>query len=302
MKIVFSRKGFDSSAGGIPSPVYEDGSLVSLPIPEPNPQPGDLRYADIAVGGTSLGAIVEQLSEGRVHATAPVHLDPDLRAAALPRAEGWRPAFGQAGSAQGHLARQNVGPGDLFLFFGSFAHAVNERGKHEYRDKEARFHALFGWLQVDEVLDPKLGFTSLPAWARDHPHARHTYPGRNALYVAKSSLSAPGVCADLPGAGAFPRMHDELILTSQRSREGRSPRQSHWLLPRCFQPEPDPRLTYHRASKRWSSDPSDASHVLLELVHRGQEFVFDASDCPDAVEWAVGIIERCGGKPPARRS
>ncbi len=165
-----------------------------------------------------------------------------------------------------------------------------------------RFHALFGWLQVDEVLDPKPGSTPLPAWARDHPHARHTYPGRNASYVAKSSLSAPGVCAELPGAGTFSRMHDELILTSQRSREGRSPRQSHWSLPRCFLPEPDPRLTYHRAPKRWSPDPSDANHVLLELVHRGQEFVFDASDCPGAVNWTVGIIEKYGGRPSAWRS
>ena len=162
MKIIFSRKGFDSAAGGFPSPVYGDESLVSLPIPEANPQPGDLRYADVDIGATSLGAIVEQLSEGRVRATDPVHLDPDLRAESLPRADGWRPAFGQAGSAQGHLARQNVGPGDLFLFFGSFAHAVNECGKHEYRDKGARFHALFGWLQVDGVLDPKLGSASLP--------------------------------------------------------------------------------------------------------------------------------------------
>jgi len=93
-------------------------------------------------------------------------------------------------------------------------------------------------------------------------------------------------------------MYDELILTSERSQEGYLPRQSRWSLPRCFRPEAEPRLTYYRAPKRWSPDPSDANHVLLELVHRGQEFVSDASDCPDAVEWAVGIIEKYCDAPP----
>jgi glycosyltransferase involved in cell wall biosynthesis len=32
MKVVFGRKGFDSSAGGAPSPII-DGKLISLPIP-----------------------------------------------------------------------------------------------------------------------------------------------------------------------------------------------------------------------------------------------------------------------------
>ena len=33
MKLIFSRKGFDSSAGGIPSPILPDGRMISLPIP-----------------------------------------------------------------------------------------------------------------------------------------------------------------------------------------------------------------------------------------------------------------------------
>ena len=39
MKIILSRKGFDSSYGGYPSPILPDGSLVSLPIPS-------MRYLD----------------------------------------------------------------------------------------------------------------------------------------------------------------------------------------------------------------------------------------------------------------
>ena len=33
MKIILSRKGFDSSNGGIPSPIMPDGTLISMPIP-----------------------------------------------------------------------------------------------------------------------------------------------------------------------------------------------------------------------------------------------------------------------------
>ena len=34
MKVVLSRKGFDSASGGCPSPILPDGTLLSLPIPE----------------------------------------------------------------------------------------------------------------------------------------------------------------------------------------------------------------------------------------------------------------------------
>ena len=34
MRIVLSRKGFDSAAGGAPSPVLKDKTMLSLPIPE----------------------------------------------------------------------------------------------------------------------------------------------------------------------------------------------------------------------------------------------------------------------------
>lgn len=33
MKIIMSRKGFDSGYGGVASPIFSDRSMVSLPIP-----------------------------------------------------------------------------------------------------------------------------------------------------------------------------------------------------------------------------------------------------------------------------
>src|ERR1035441_4619606 len=34
MKLILSRKGFDSSAGGKPSPIFPDGTMISLPRSE----------------------------------------------------------------------------------------------------------------------------------------------------------------------------------------------------------------------------------------------------------------------------
>jgi hypothetical protein len=45
MKIILSRKGFDSSYGGYPSPILPDGKMVSLPIPLKD----DLTYSDLEV-------------------------------------------------------------------------------------------------------------------------------------------------------------------------------------------------------------------------------------------------------------
>jgi len=48
VKIILSRKGFDSAAGGVPSPILPDGSLVSLPIPD---KASKIAYQDIAAHG-----------------------------------------------------------------------------------------------------------------------------------------------------------------------------------------------------------------------------------------------------------
>ena len=47
MKVVLSRKGFDSSNGGIVNPIFEDGTMISFPISSHDRDMfGDLQYAD----------------------------------------------------------------------------------------------------------------------------------------------------------------------------------------------------------------------------------------------------------------
>ena len=121
MKLVFSRKGFDSSAGGIPSPLVDDRP-ISLPIPTRMPTP--TRYGDLSGG---MAKLVSGLTEGRIDGDRPCHLDPDLDAGALARQPGWRGALGQVSAAQSHLSNNGVGPGDIFLFWGFYRPAVRRQ-------------------------------------------------------------------------------------------------------------------------------------------------------------------------------
>src|SRR5690554_4385876 len=100
MKLILSRKGFDSSAGGVPSPIFPDGRLLALPIPDAS---STSRYRDIAYEGITLGDLVAPLTRGKVLPDDGAHLDPDLIDKMLPRRPDWRPLFGQIGPAQGHL-------------------------------------------------------------------------------------------------------------------------------------------------------------------------------------------------------
>ena len=100
MKLILSRKGFDSANGGCPSPIL-DGRLCSLPIPDAGAWK---RYSDISsLRGSSIARMVEDLTRGRSCEEDGAHLNPDLRRDAIARTAGWRPLFGQAAAAQSHL-------------------------------------------------------------------------------------------------------------------------------------------------------------------------------------------------------
>jgi Nucleotide modification associated domain 3 len=122
MKIIFSRKGFDSSAGNVASPIFPSGEMCSLPIPEPastvNMQ--SKRYAEIMFGNWSLGAIVDDLTRGEITGDRMAHLDPDLNFDSIDRQANWRPVFGQSGAAERHLQNYVVKEGDVFVFYGWF--------------------------------------------------------------------------------------------------------------------------------------------------------------------------------------
>jgi Nucleotide modification associated domain 3 len=306
MKIILSRKGFDSTSGGVPSPIFEDDTMVSLPIPYKS----GVSYADIRTGLSEfdrVGKLVEELTKGKIKASSQAHLDPDLNALSISRVAGWRGTFGQSSSQQVHLDNNYVESGDLFLFFGLFRRVERTApGKLQFVKGEPRKHVIFGWLSVDQKYElpnksnQKASSPELPAWATCHAHVEHSdiEPKPNALYTAARKLDCDSNC---PGWGLFSKYKNELCLShpnppkDERGRPKDLP--SLWQLPAWMYPWIEPNkergpLSYHKKRTRWTK--FDHSHVTLQSVGRGQEFVLNSDQYPEAQAWAVNLIKDCG--------
>lgn len=146
MKLILSRKGFDSAAGGCPSPIV-DGRPLSMPIPASGSS--TTTYADLG-----LGEIVERITRGRISGASLCHHDPMFHDGEC--------LLGQCGAAQSHLARHGIGPGDVFLFFGLFADP----------DTGERHHRIFGYLKVRSAtpVSAMAGEERAELVALRHPH------------------------------------------------------------------------------------------------------------------------------------
>lgn len=179
MRIIFSRKGFDSGSGGAPSPIIDDRP-VSLPIP--TKRRSATSYADLG-----LGDIVERVTRGKIGANHLAHEDPMFFAG--------RCLFGQCGAAQSHLLRQGVGTGDMFLFFGLFAD----------RETGERHHRIFGWMRVEATItgDDLRGSNPMLAVApRQHPHCIGKWNANNCIWTGPGGLAAsadPQLRLTVPG-------------------------------------------------------------------------------------------------------
>lgn len=294
MKLIFSRKGFDSGYGGVPSPVLPRIGPLSLPIPSMAGEPAEI----YKTAGVPLGTLLSDLTRGKYGPTTQVHLDPDLESSDRPRHQGWRPALGQVASAQSHLANHGVGPGDLFLFFGWFRPAEWHAGAWRFVHGSSSFHALFGWLQVAEIVTvPDSDTNQIPPWLRSHPHVAHAarFSGKaNAIYTASDELRlSAGV--SLPGGGRLKHWTDALILSAEGSSR------SIWSLPQWLDPRQGRKpLSYHGRLDRWSTV---GERVQLQTVAKGQEFVLDCAGYPEATSWLSALIEdhaACPSDSPRR--
>jgi hypothetical protein len=305
MHIIFSRKGFDSGTGCIPNPIMPDGTMISLPIPDRH---GTVTYNDLTVAGHNLGKLVTDLKGKRINSsktkvsltgTDRAHLDPDLSRDICTRKSDWKAAFGQCGSAAGVLHNNNVGIGDLFLFFGWFRQCEVAGGIYRYVPGALDIHALFGYLRIGSII--QIEKDPIPDWAQEHPHLHGKRQGKNVLYVAADSLGLPGI-EHLPGAGTFRHFNQALQLTApgqNRSifmefNESTTPGQNRsiWRVPRWMYPDGEkPPLSAHKKMSRWKQASDDSgAFCYLESVAKGQEFVLDTEHYPEAIEWTVSIL------------
>jgi Nucleotide modification associated domain 3 len=290
LKIILSRKGFDSSSGGCPNPILPDGQLLPLPIPD---QRSPIQYSDINCSGINLGDIVSDITRGKVSAESGAHLDPDIDHHQYPRSRGWQPLLGQHGSAQGHLAKQGVDQGDLFLFFGLFQPVIQTNDGWRFDRTQPPCHHFWGWLQIGDVKAVSdLADSELP-WSRYHPHFHLLAEKNNSLYIASTQLNLGKSPLDMPGAGAFSDSHSALQLTAP---DARTP--SQWRVPSWMYPsEGKTPLSYHYKLDRWQEPAHKQRYTQLQAVARGQEFVLHTQDYPQAKRWAQNLISRHGSQP-----
>ena len=306
MRVILSRKGFDSSNGGIPSAILPNGIMLSFPIPD---DVGTVKYSELKIeqflprdiaGLKNLLDLLKILTKrGNIELKSQkidlaenphCHLDPDIYDSYLDRLEGWRGIFGQVGAAQSHLRNQGIQEGDLFLFFGWFKETekINGSLKWKSEDKNGR-HVIYGYLQVGEILElsPDIINTAMGDkvseryairdWMRHHPHLNPDFvkikknAKNNTLYIARERLFIDGKEYPRPGWGVF-YYSESLVLTKKEET-----RRSYWQLPSFFK---ELKISYH-SKKSWQGN-------IFKSAGRGQEFVIQEDS--RVVEWAKNLI------------
>jgi Nucleotide modification associated domain 3 len=278
MKIILSRKGFDTKAGGVPSPILPDKTLLSFPIPTDSSS--KIKYDDISANGESVGKIVEDLSNRKIKRHHFAHLDPDLNASAYPRRPNWRPLFGAGSAAHSHLKKHGVAVGDVFLFFGWFRQTEIVNGTYRFVRSAPDLHIIFGWLQIGAIVATEKD--AVIPWAKYHHHFRPPLYPNDVAYVSRARLELNG-SKSIKGGGVFGKYREELCFTCPDQFK-----RSVWRLPHWFYPENRPPLTHHSDMSRWKLRDG---YALLQSVGRGQEFVLDADKYPKAIAWVRGLIE-----------
>lgn len=288
MKVILSRKGFDSGYGRCPSPILPDGEMFSLPIPSSQ---GSRCFGDINYGQHNLGQVVASLTNGRYSSESFTHFDPDLSPKALPRQPGWRSSLGQVGAALTHLHNQNIEVGDLFLFYGWFRDVdVCANGRYQHVGGSKNRHVIFGWLQIGEILDVGSDGAAAVAkkpWLEKHPHVVGAWDQQNKIYIARETLDLPAGITDqtLTGGGTFNKVAASRTLT----KSGQDNR-SLWALPKFFSPESGlATLTYNVNPDKWSIS-DDHNEILLDSAKIGQEFVLTVNENKVMVNWLNDIF------------
>jgi len=285
MKVILSRKGFDTNYGGYASPIFPDGRLISIPIPSKN----DITsYSDLVIDYGKyrtyydfmkdlyhkilIGGEPEELTDKTM-----CHLDPDIYRDVINRNECWRPLFGQNGALQSHLQNHGVKEGDVFLFFGTFKKTKYLQGKLVFDRMDKEKHVIFGYFQIGEII-PANNESEIPEWMKYHSHANiYRETKNNTIYVAREKLSFEN---ELSGAGTF-IFDRSLVLT----KEGFT--RSRWNLPDFFR---NVKISYHSVLN-WKEDYFQSSPF-------GQEFVIEENKAVE--EWAKDLIVKNGKRMQKR--
>ena len=252
-RVILSRKGFDSKYGGRPSPIFKNGDIFSLPIPQNGKSPK--KFNELKFNGINGDQALKEVSATKVTSEDFCHYDP-----ALNEKIG---LFGQAGSAQSELKNNGVGIGDLFLFFGWFK---------KKDDPNVNVHKIFGWLQIEEILEGDREIsTFLKRNNISHPHdPQYKEYKNNTIYVSKKNF------------GLFKKFSNDLVLTAPGYSK------SMWQFPKkYFGSVANKNGNIFLNRLKWK----DKNNLLVDTnIGPGQEFILDAKNSPRISFWAKSLI------------
>jgi hypothetical protein len=249
MKIIISRKGFDSKYGKKPSIILPDNTMLSFPIPVNESERGTstniLKYK-----GKSLTQIFNELGIRKKYPEGILHVDPDIQTFDNRKPTG---AFGQIGKALKHLLNCKVTTGDVFLFYGTFCETTLTNNTLNYKPMHP-FHTIWGYLIVDKIFPISQDGRYSPNCK--HPHIlnkdlpKYCKDG-NYLYIGKDF-------------GTF-TFKNQLRLTKFGYKT------SYWSLPKEFK---DTGMTCNDLS----SCNIENGRIEFTSTPQGQEFVIDNSN------------------------
>ena len=199
------------------------------------------------------------------------------------RPANWGGAFGQVAAAQGHLANNAIGKGDLFIYFGWFREVEQVHNKWQFKKDAKDLHVIYGWLYVDEVISVEGNVKNILEkypWLTHHPHLMGSWNNtNNTIYIGSQSLPE-AISETKSGFGVFDTIRDIQILTDTRKSN-----RTLWRLPASFYPrEGLTPLTYNHAPN-WTIENEDSDLVILRSASRGQEFILDLENYPGVNNW-----------------
>lgn len=260
MKVVFSRKGFDSTAGGFPSLIFPDGTIFSIPIPSRNDK---YKYKELNFHyeDESIQSILNDLTNNQIrnknwlrcdynNSEQCCHYDP------LSYSE---PAFtgitlGQANASEKHLRNQNIGTGDIFLFYGWFREVNRVNGTWTYTKNSPDIHLIWSYMsigdivRIDTIRQQQSAIEKYP-FLLSHPHIGDPNGQSNSIYLSDKYR--------------YFEHNQTRCLTDTIKYRGRAT----WRLPRFFDQKD--------AFSYLNNFTADKNDVVISYRGYGQEFVLD---------------------------
>ena len=275
MKVILSKKGFDSSNCTKPI-LITNNELLFLPIPSINK--ADKKYSEVFINNEKSlldccreKGINHAIIDGKkvpIDEETNCHLDPQLLDYfGYPDFKG---SFGQDLSAQGHLKRNYVQVDDLFLFYCWYK---DEKDKIHSDGK----HTIFGYLQIGEIIkvnelhpERKQEIISIYPWLKDHPHW-NSKATNNTIYIARDTCTFDD---DIKGFGMFNYSPNLNLSNNDMSQR------TYWKIPA---------LKGLNVSFKGANGKKEFDELGQYIIFpRCQELVIDS---PQAEQWAINLIK-----------